>query len=290
MKWSPDSLEYMRPEDPFFNYALWPYKPLTPYEKKLRSANLLFHSFSINRVDERLFDLVELMREAMSMGHSVWGIKKVGNQTRWEFYFYDYRRRQRQRSFSRLLEGIRPLVSCGLVPQEDLFYFMFSLDINNELLSPEKGLQEAHMYIGNPGSSVSSGISYSMTTQGMRLENFYFFFDAQRQMEEIIGKVVCSAHIGVKKIDINRIILPELAACRTICIANKQQNDCIYFAGINLDAFLFFLKDFGYDKELIFFVEENRGRLDHLEYDVGFDYRMDGDKVVILKSGYYGTF
>jgi hypothetical protein len=37
-------------------------------------------------------------------------------------------------------------------------------------------------------------------------------------------------------------------------------------------------------------VEENRTKLDHLLYDVGIDYRMEGDKLVILKSGYYGTF
>ena len=37
-------------------------------------------------------------------------------------------------------------------------------------------------------------------------------------------------------------------------------------------------------------MEKNRSMLDHLEYDVGFDYRMDGSDLVILKSGYYGIF
>ena len=37
-------------------------------------------------------------------------------------------------------------------------------------------------------------------------------------------------------------------------------------------------------------VEQNRAKLDHLEFDVGIDYRMDGDKLTVLKSGYYGTF
>jgi hypothetical protein len=45
-----------------------------------------------------------------------------------------------------------------------------------------------------------------------------------------------------------------------------------------------------YRADLIAFLEENRSKLDHLEFDVGFDYRMEEDKLMILKSGYYGTF
>ena len=37
-------------------------------------------------------------------------------------------------------------------------------------------------------------------------------------------------------------------------------------------------------------VEASRDGLDHLLYDVGIDYRMEGDSLMILKSGYYGTF
>jgi hypothetical protein len=37
-------------------------------------------------------------------------------------------------------------------------------------------------------------------------------------------------------------------------------------------------------------VAENRERLDHLYYDAGFDYKMVGSELVILKSGYYGIF
>ena len=31
-------------------------------------------------------------------------------------------------------------------------------------------------------------------------------------------------------------------------------------------------------------------RLDHMLYDVGFDYRMEGGRLNILKSAYYGVF
>ena len=90
-----------------------------------------------------------------------------------------------------------------------------------------------------------------------------------------IAKAACSAHIDIARIGVDHIVRPELRDCRTICIANKQGNDCIYFAGIKLEPFIFFLKEFNYPEETISFVEKNRSMLDHLEYDVGFDYRME---------------
>jgi hypothetical protein len=146
------------------------------------------------------------------------------------------------------------------------------------------------MYVGNPGSTVSSGICYSVTNQTTRLENFYFFFDAKKELDEVMAKAVCSAYIDSTRIDINRILWPELRDCSVIVIANKQANDAVYFSRINVDQLVFFLKRMGYPRGLVSFVEENRSKLDHLLYDVGFDYRMAGEDLVILKSGYYGIF
>ena len=50
------------------------------------------------------------------------------------------------------------------------------------------------------------------------------------------------------------------------------------------------MKRMDYPEELISFVDENRVKLDHLQFDVGYDYKMEGDKLEILKSGYYGIF
>jgi len=61
-------------------------------------------------------------------------------------------------------------------------------------------------------------------------------------------------------------------------------------SGITVDQLIFFLNWQDYPRPLCAFVEENRPRLDHLLYDVGFDYRMDGGRLRIEKSGYYGIF
>lgn len=276
------------PGDEFFNYALWPYTPAGSLENRLKPSNLLYESLDAAGVDRRLFDLIPVLRQAIGEFHTVFGVKLQGKRTWWEFYFYDYRRRERERSLSRVLEALRPLAPTSIVPNENIFYFMFSIDITEEIFT--RGIDEVHLYIGNPGSTVSSGICYSLTPARTKFENIYFFFDARTQMQDTAAKVACSAHIDTKKIRLDEILRPELRDCKTICVANKQVNDCIYFAGIRFDQFLFFLRWMNYRAGLIEFLEENRSKLDHLEFDVGFDYRMEAGELVVIKSGYYGIF
>lgn len=290
MKKSVGRFEYTTEQDLFFDFCLWNYKPIVPYESKFRSVNLLFQSFDMLGVNERIFNLVRAIREGIGVSRTVWGVKQSGNDIAWEFYFYDYKRKERERSVTKLLDIISPLVPCDIKANEKHHYFMFSIDIDDDLISGEKDLEEIHMYIGNPGSNVSSGICYSLTSRGTRLENFYFFFDAIRELKDIEAKIACSAYVDSTQINIDQILWPELKNCKVIVVANKQENDSVYFSGIDVAQLIFFLKRMDYPGELVFFVEENRSKLDHLQYDVGVDYRMEGKGLVFLKSGYYGIF
>jgi len=282
--------EYTAAGDRYYNYCLWEYEPPASPIGKFRAATLLYHSFEYAGIDERAYRIVQSIREAFGPLNTVWGAKWNGTVLTWEFYFYDYRRRDRERSISRLLQAITPLVPCGLAINEYLHYFMFSIDIDQQLVTGVRDLDTINLYLGNPGSTVSSGISYALTREGRKLQNLYFFFDPRQHREEIIGKICCSAFIEPRQIDIRDILMPELADCGTICLANKQHNDCIYFSGITVDQLIWFLDRLDYPAGIRAFVMTNRTKLDHLLYDVGIDYRMEQDGLSILKSGYYGTF
>jgi hypothetical protein len=283
--------EYDAEGDRFFNYCLWEYHPVLPCANKLRSSNLLFHSFEYAGADERMFGLVEAIRREIGVSMTVWGLKHSQAKIGWEFYFYDYRRRERERSMTRVLQAIEPFIAgCTVRANERNHYFMFSIDIRPDLVAGARPLDEIHMYIGNPGSTVSSGICYSLTGTGARLENFYFFFDATQHAGEIEAKIACSAHVDAASVGLDQILWPELRECTTICLANKQLCDCIYFSGITVDQLIFFLHKLQYPRELRAFVEDNRSCLDHLRYDVGFDYRIADGRLEVEKSGYYGIF
>ena len=282
--------EYATKSDVLSDFCLWEYAPAAPVEGKLRSASVLFNSFDVAGIDDRIYGFVDAIRSGFGALNTVWGVKKLGNEIGWEFYFYDYRRSERQRSVARFLELIRPFARCKVPVNENLSYFMFSVDVDEGILSGSGDLEEIHVYIGNAGSTVSSGISYSFKERGTSLENFYFFFDAKKELSQIVGKAACSAHFDEAAVSIDEILWPELRDCGVIVVANKRNNDGVYFSRINVDQFIFFLKRMGYPPGICRFVEDRRSELDHLLYDVGFDYRLEDGSLVILKSGYYGVF
>jgi len=272
------------------DFCLWPYPPRRPVGGKLASVNLLANSFEAEGVAPRGLDIVGGIRGEIGRSRTVWGIKQSGAEIGWELYFYDYDRCQRTRSIPRLLRALRPWISCEIDPGEHIPYFMFSLELGRALLAGGGTLDAVQTYIGNIGSTVSSGICYEVTRAQARLKNFYFFFDARREMGEIEGKVLTSVHLEPSATVLDGILLPELRACEVIVVANKPDRDGVYFSRIDVTQLLWFLKRMAYPESQVRFVESNLGRLDHLLFDVGFDYRMEGGRLRILKSAYYGTF
>ena len=285
-----DRFEYATAHDPALNYCLWEYSPAAPAEDKYRSINLLFHSFEYAGVDRRAFDVVDAIRDGIGPFRTVFGIKSRGGRLAWEYYFYDYGRRRREVSITRVLAAVRSHLRCDVPVTESLPYFMFSLDFDDELARGGRPLDVVHMYIGTPGSTVSSGIAYGVRGSGTTLENFYFFFDGRSQRDAAAGKICSSAYFDDTRRPLDDVLIPQLRDCRTICVANKQTHDCVYFSGITVDQLLWFLRRFAYPAAIVGFVAEPRCELDHLLFDVGFDYRMERGELTVLKSGYYGVF
>jgi hypothetical protein len=282
--------EFATDADPSLSYCLWDYPRPSPAVDKFRSVNLLFHSFDLAGIDARAYETVEALRDAIGPFRTVYGVKWANGRYGWEFYFYDYKRRERSTSACRVIDALRPWVRCDTALAETLPYFMFSLDLDDAIVRGERPLDVIHMYVGNPGSAVSSGIAYGVRAQTTTLENFYFFFDAQTELAQAARKIENSGVVDMTCVDLDEILVPELQDCRTICVANKAAHDCVYFSGVNVGQLLFFLSRLRYPPETIELVARNRAKLDHLLFDVGFDYTMRDGKLVALKSGYYGVF
>lgn len=283
-------VEMTTPADRYFNYCLWPYEPVSATADKYRPVNLLLDSFALAGIGPRSLELVDALRAGIGAFQTVWGVKWLGDRLAWEFYFYDYKRLDREVSVTRVLEALRPFSRWPAAIDEHVPYFMFSIDIDAELINGGHTLDVIHLYLGNPGSTVSSGIAYALTPEGRRLENLYYFFQAPRDLEAAANKIACSAFVDVSRIKLDRILWPELRTCHTICVANKQRNDTVYFSGVNVNQMLFFMERLSYPPEIVRYVREHRSKLDHLLFDVGFDYVARGDELIVLKSGYYGVF
>jgi hypothetical protein len=285
-----DHFELNTPSDEFFDFCLWEYPPQNAPLDKFKSINLLLHSFQTAGLSRESLKLVHDIRTQLGENKTVWGVKNVDGVLSWELYFYDYERLERDTSITKLLDVFKPNIHCPLNYDETTPYFMFSIDLDDKLISQKRGLEEINIYIGNPSTAVSSGICYSLTKEGLTLNNLYYFFDRKEHWEDIVNKTACSAHMSLTQLSIKDLLWPELIDCETIVVANKKNNDGLYFSRINIDQLIGFLKRCNYPLETIRFVEQHRNTLDHMLYDVGIDYTMKNGEIEILKSAYYGFF
>lgn len=283
-------MEFTEAEDSFLDFCLWEYQPNTSLANKFRSVNLLFYSFEIAGVDDKMFEICKSIRQSIGDWRTVWGVKQVGNNLSWEFYFYDYNRLLRDVSISKALEVFRSFTNCELNINEDCLYFMFSIDIDNDLVTGRRDLNEINVYLGDVSDHVSAGICYMLNENGLRLDNLYHFFDAETEMDQIADKVLSSLHLTLSDFNISRILMPEFIDCKTIVVANKKYNDGIYFSRIKVEQLIIFLKMMKYPHELVELVQTNQAKLNHLLYDVGIDYKMKDGNLELLKGSFYGVF
>ena len=283
-----DVLDSAEPGDRFHDYCLWEYTPVASVAGKLRSSTLLWHSFEALAAPRMLREMVEALRQALGNGRIVWGVKKFAERCVWELYFYDYARLQREVSIERVLSILQPFASSELRLSAARPYFMFSLDLDTEL-AERRVLDQVSVYLGNPGSTVSSGLSYQLTSAGLRFDNLYYFFDARAEWDAVVGKVAASAHLDLDRIVLDEILWPELRDCGVIVVANKKYNDGVYFSRIRVDQLIAFLDRLKYPEAIRSFVRNHKDRLDHMLYDVGVDYRMLDGRIEIIKSAYYGV-
>jgi hypothetical protein len=281
-------LERCAAEDRYADYCLWDYPPVAPTDGKLRCANLLWRSLEAAGASPRFYEACRALRAGLGPFRTVFGVKKIAGRLSFEFYFYDYARLEREVSITRVLETLRPFAACPLTYSERRPYFMFSIDLDDEIVNGRRPLSLINVYIGNPGSSVSSGICYELTEASFRLANFYFFFDAKTEMEDITAKVACSAHHDLRGLPLREILRPDLLDCRVIVVANKKFNDGVYFSRVGIDALNGFLAREEFPPALVSFARAHRNELDHMLYDVGLDYVIEQGAARVTKSAFYG--
>ena len=273
-----------RATDPALDFCLWPYdRPAIARADALRSSALLEASFAVAGTGARMAPLVEAIRTGFGRFATVWGVKWDGAWMSWEFYFYDYAREGRRRGVADFLRATRAHLPCTLGAPDHVPYFMFSVEVDGQ----GGPLDQIDLYIGNPGSSVSSGICYGWAGQGMELRNFYFFFDTASEAGPIRAKLTESAHLPEEPSDLAPWLWPQVRPQTTV-IANKRWRDGVYFSRIGVDDLAFCLARLGYPAKLREFLAQHRDALAHHLYDVGWDWEMRDGAPHPVKGSFYG--
>jgi hypothetical protein len=276
--------------DPALDFCLWPYDPpASVHGASLAGINLLYAAAAGAGCLDRYRALADNLRRALGPFRSVWGAKWNGTSLSAEFYFYDYKRLERSVPFHRIARAFAPVEVTAPV-NDGITYFMASLELPMTAGAWPPRIAEADIYVGNPGSQVSSGICYQIGAAGAELKNFYFFFDAKDEWDSILAKAACSAQLPLTDFVLDEVLPPYLRECRVIVIANKRRHDAIYFSGIGIAQLIRFLENFRYPAPLIDYAKRESANFAHLSFDVGFDYRFEQGRLVTSKSSFYNVF
>jgi len=274
------------------DFCLWPYQPpAPPAPDALDGAAPLLAAARHAGCGEDWATLVADLRQALGPYATVWGLKQEGGAHSVELYFYDYARHERRVSLSRALAGLGRFVQAEVEVDEALPYFMVSIELPLALGALPHRVREVDVYIGNPGSSVSSGICYRVDeTAATTMKNFYFFFDRAKQWAEIKGKLACGIQVGRDAGALDRLLPDWLAQCQTIVVANKRHGDALYFSRITVAQLTRWLREFGWPDHMASLFERQAPRFRHMLFDVGFDFALCDGRVSPGKSSWYGVF
>jgi len=284
----PELTERRRPSDPARDYCQWEFEmPVPPAPGALRTSALLYHSFEVAGVTEKMRPVMQAIQAAWGKFNTIWGVKYAEGQMSWEFYFYDYARDGRTHGVADFLSATNGLITCAVPPNDALPYFMFSVELTPDHLTGTP-LDQIDIYMGNPGSTVSSGICYGLSEAGMEMRNFYFFFDAATQRKEIEDKITESVHFPYAQVDMTHLLWPEMDGVKTIVVANKRFRDSIYFSRIRAGQMLHFLERLHFPPAICDHLRENEALFDHHLFDVGWDFDYVDGQIHPTKGSYYG--
>lgn len=271
-------------DDQFHDYVLTRYEPRAPALGKLRSVNLLYASFRLAGIEARGRALVEHVRRELGSFRTVFGVKffpGAAEPIRWEFYFYDLERVHADLSMPRLVELFSPFVAIDAHEPWTLPWLMLSVSLGAGDLS-ERGSVPMDVYVDMR--------SYKARGRRWELENLYTFHEPRREIDAIVHRMRSLVHFDAVNGKLSDVLHPDLLACQRFCVANKRSADAVYAARISTDAAARFLARHRWPAELLSFVTERGPELDHLFWDVGFDFTGTGGELRLTKSSIYGTF
>jgi len=287
----PADLRVGAPPEMCRDFCLWPYQPPAPPVPDARDgAALLLAVAELAGCGAAWARLVTDVRAGLGPWQTVWGLKRDGARLSAELYFYDYARVDRRVSLARALAALAPHAEAAVTVDEALPYFMVSVELPFGPGGARPRIAEADVYIGNPGSSVSSGICYRVDDSWAELKNFYFFFDRAREWEAILGKLFAGMRLPLDPAALDRLLPAWLRDCRTIVVANKRRADALYVSGIAGGALARFLDADGWPAGIGAHLRAEAPRYRHLLFDIGFDFTLVDGRIETGKSSFYGVF
>jgi hypothetical protein len=278
------------PDDRYFDYCLEPYRPRRAWLGKLRAENVLWLTLAVGGALDALRPPLLALQDMLGRDMTVWGVKWDGTRLFWEIYVYDPDKEDPNATLAGIAKTLAPWLRVLPEPRESIPYSMVSFDLD-ETIAKRGTIDEVNLYLtGGPGHA---GRSYKTRAGSFELENTYRFLDAKREVDQILPLVKASVFVDytADPARLSKVLIPELFACKKVCVAKKRFRDAVYFSGIAVEQLLFFLRRFSYPAAVVDYLAKHQERFEHLSFDVGIDYRTGdgGAGITYPKTSFYGT-
>ncbi len=276
------------PDDRYFDYCLEPYRPRRSWKGKLRPENLLWLSLALGGALDALRPPLLALQDVLGRDMTVWGTKWDGERLFWEIYVYDPAKEDPNATLEGIARALEPWLRILPRPPEAIPYRMVSFELAGSAIS-QGTIEEVSLYLtGGPGQA---GRSYKARPGMFELENTYRFLRPKREIDQVLPLLKSSVFVDyTEPPQLSKVLIPELFACKKICVAKKRFRDGVYFSGIAVEQLLHFLRRFSYPAGIVDFVTRRQDSFDHLSFDVGIDYVTGPEGALVYpKTSFYGT-
>ncbi len=267
--------ELADPDQVLRDYVLAPYPPLGPSAGGLAAANLLVESFAIAGVEAAGAAVLARLRAQLGPGRVVWGVKLAAGSLSWELYIYDPGGERPEARPAAVLATLADVIATPTLPTAPVPHHMWSLELDATTLATGAGARLTY-YTGGadtPGASRS----YGLTDGQLALANLYTFHDPRREPHAILARLRACVHLAGAPRGAAAVIAPGLHRCRRLCVANKRHADGLYFAGVDSDRTIAFLREHAWPAPLVDYLAARRDRLRHLAWDLALDAARGAD-------------
>lgn len=261
------------------------------------SLDLLQAALPVGGSDRRAWDrIVDSMRSELGLERTVWGIKFDGTSLLWELYFCEHPRPPTPdvhgyfddiaRGFSRVGAWSAP---WGLPLTAKMVSFEFTIDEGGRIDGPDS----VDVYQkSEPRENV--WLSYRLTTRDRSLRNSYQTHDLPTDQDGLIAwfreSRFATPDFPDGGADYWLDYIGGLDSCIGSWCARKPECDGIYLRRTHPRDLERFLADHGYPPHLREWVGRHVDQLDHLRFELSFNYTVHDGVVNIDKTGFYGYF
>ncbi len=260
------------------------------------SLDLFVATLPADAVQRAVFEeMTGAIVDAVGPDRTVWGMKQEEGRVSWELYFYPHRRAPAdtpESYFEKARQAFTDVVGWAapwsIPANASLVSFEFVLD--GDGVRPSAELDVYHLIEG--GAAMI--LAYRRTHEVYRLKNTYESFALPEAREELAARLAASryAFAGNEGIAVDHWLgeIDATRRCELAWCSYKPDADGVYLGLVDVADLADHLDRFAYPAHLRAWVRERLGDLDHLHYDLGYDYRVVDGAVQVAKTGFYGYF